>query len=116
MSSATDIAKAVKRVDAPKKVIGEATYAGEFFLPDMLYGWVVSSPIARGEISSVKDAEALALPGVHAVLTHLNAPALSQKDEDWQDDVAPGGVPSSPFKAPRSSIAVSPWPLWSRIR
>ena len=109
MSSATDIAKAVKRVDAPKKVIGEATYAGEFFLPDMLYGWVVSSPIARGEISSVKDAEALALPGVHAVLTHLNAPALSQKDEDWQDDVAPGGSPFKPFQS--AEVVYSGQPL-----
>lgn len=88
----------IERVDAPKKVTGEATYAAEFTAPGMLYGVVAPSPVARGRVKKVNSEQALLVDGVVNVLTHTNAPRLSTNDKDWQDDVAPGGSPFKPLQ------------------
>ncbi len=83
----------VSRVDGPAKVTGLAKYAGEFAAPDLAYGVVVSSAIAKGRIARIDSAAAEAVPGVVKVITHENRPATSQKPEDYQDAVAPPGAP-----------------------
>ncbi len=70
----TYIGKAVSRVDGPAKVTGAARYAGEHPVPDLTYGVVVSSAIARGAITRIDAAAALAVPGVVQVFTHENRP------------------------------------------
>ncbi len=56
------------RLDIPDKVDGSAEYALDVQLPDMLYGAVVYSPIAGGEIESFDAAAAENVPGVEAVV------------------------------------------------
>ena len=56
------------RVDGPDKVAGRARYAFEHQVDGAAYVWAVSSAIARGTIRSVDAAQALALPGVLAVM------------------------------------------------
>ena len=64
------------RVDAVAKVTGSARYAGEIPLPGKAYGYVLQSTIARGHITSIDTEQALAAPGVLAVITHQNAGRL----------------------------------------
>lgn len=84
------------RIDGPAKVTGLAKYAGEFAAPDLAYGFVVSSSIAKGRITGIDSAEAEAVPGVLKVLTHENRPRTAWRDKNFQDQVAP---PGSPFRA-----------------
>ena len=64
------------RVDGPDKVTGRARYAFEHQVDGAAYVWAVPSVIAKGTIRSVDASDALALPGVLAVLTPDNAPRL----------------------------------------
>jgi CO/xanthine dehydrogenase Mo-binding subunit len=68
------IGKPLPRPDAWEKVRGRPIYAGDFALPGMLYGRIVRSPYASARIVRIDTAEAAALPGVVAVLTHQDVP------------------------------------------
>ncbi|WP_288410680.1 xanthine dehydrogenase family protein molybdopterin-binding subunit [uncultured Sphingomonas sp.] len=69
------------RIEGPLKVTGQATYAAEFAVPGQVYGVVVGTSIATGRISSIDAAEALAAPGVLALVTHENAGPLGIGDD-----------------------------------
>ncbi len=98
MSHSTDyIGKPTSRVDGPAKVTGAAKYAAEYNVANLLYGYVVSSPIAKGKITKIDDAAVRALPGVHEVFTHENVPRFAFLDRSYKDDVAPGGAPFRPL-------------------
>ena len=89
------IGKPTSRVDGRAKVTGEAKYAAEFNVPNLTYGYVVSSEIAKGKITEIDVSEALLLPGVLQVFTHKNRPAIAWFDRSYKDEVA---VPGSPFR------------------
>lgn len=57
------------RVEGELKVSGEAKYAVDVTLPGMLWGKLLRSPIASGKIKRIDASKALALRGVHAVVT-----------------------------------------------
>jgi len=90
------IGQPISRVDGPDKVTGRAKYAAEFNVPNLTYGVVVSSAIAKGRIVAIDDRAALAQPGVLTVLTHLNRPKIARFDLFYKDQDAPAG---SPFRA-----------------
>ncbi|MEY2518623.1 MAG: xanthine dehydrogenase YagR molybdenum-binding subunit [Verrucomicrobiota bacterium] len=73
MSAAT-IGPARNRVDGRLKVTGAAKYSVEFEVPKCAHGWTVESNIARGKITAIDTRAAQAVPGVLAILTHLNMP------------------------------------------
>lgn len=58
------------KVDAKKLAQGKAVFADDFKLEGMLYGSLLTSPHAHARIKKIDTSKALALPGVHAVLTH----------------------------------------------
>jgi len=58
-----------KRKEDPRFIQGKGLYVDDVKLPGMLCGEVVRSPFAHARIVSINKEEALALPGVHAVLT-----------------------------------------------
>ncbi|HWO65074.1 MAG TPA: xanthine dehydrogenase family protein molybdopterin-binding subunit [Umezawaea sp.] len=66
------------RVDGPVKVTGAARYPSDVSLPGQAHAALVRSTIAAGRISRIDTSRALAAPGVLAVLTHENAPALAE--------------------------------------
>jgi xanthine dehydrogenase YagR molybdenum-binding subunit len=68
----------VDRVDGPLKVTGAAPYPSDFTFPGLTHAVVVQSTIAAGTIRGLDAAEAEAVPGVLAVITHENAPALAE--------------------------------------
>jgi xanthine dehydrogenase YagR molybdenum-binding subunit len=90
------IGAATSRIDGRAKVTGAAKYAGEFNVPNLVYGFVVESTIAKGRIVRIDTREALQVKGVVDVLTHQNRPPLADTDKAWKDDVAP--EKGSPFR------------------
>lgn len=64
------------RVDGKLKVTGGAKYFAEFDAPKMSYCVLVPSTIARGKITSIDTRAAANAPGVLAVYTHQNMPAV----------------------------------------
>lgn len=90
------VGQRISRVDGPDKVTGKARYAAEYAAPDLAYGWIVSSAIAKGKIEEIDEAAARAVPGVIDVLTHKNRPHIAWFDRSYRDDVAP---PGEPFRA-----------------
>src|SRR5918994_48648 len=57
------------RVEGEQKVGGKALYAVDVVLPDLLWVKAVRSPIPHGRIKRIDTTNALAIPGVKAVLT-----------------------------------------------
>ncbi|MEU3933804.1 xanthine dehydrogenase family protein molybdopterin-binding subunit [Streptomyces sp. NPDC029044] len=70
-----------ERREGREKVSGTARYAGEFHAPGRAQAWPVPAGVARGRVTGVDTAAALAVPGVIAVLTHENAPRLAEPDD-----------------------------------
>lgn len=93
----TYIGQSVSRIDGPAKVAGTARYAGDFSVPGLTYGVVVSSTIARGAITRIDAAAALAVPDVLQVFTHENRPRTAYLSSKWRDEVAPPGSPFRPL-------------------
>jgi xanthine dehydrogenase YagR molybdenum-binding subunit len=74
------IGEPLDRIDGPKKVTGTAPYAYEHQLEGVTYAFPIQSTIARGRIVSIDASAAEALPGVVAVISHMNAPRLASLD------------------------------------
>lgn len=70
------IGKPLTRIDGRAKVTGAARYAAEFNQPNQAYAVIVSSTVGLGRITGIDPAAAEHLPGVLAVISHLNAPRL----------------------------------------
>ena len=68
-SSKQVVGNPTPRVEGELKVSGEAKYAVDITRPGMLWGKLLRSPIASGKIKRIDASKALALPGVHAVVT-----------------------------------------------
>ena len=75
------IGKNIPRKNAGEIVTGGARYLGDIKMANLLHGKVLRSPYPHAIIKRVDKSKALALPGVHAVLTHEDVP-------DWK-----GGTP-----------------------
>lgn len=84
----------IDRVDGKAKVTGTATYAAEYKMQNIVYGFLVGSTVAKGRIKSLNTKSAEKAPGVLAVITHLNA--LKEPNYDTGKDPAKppaGGQP-----------------------
>ncbi|MCM2386966.1 xanthine dehydrogenase subunit D [Streptomyces albipurpureus] len=68
------IGESTLRPDGTLKVTGEFAYASDLWHEDMLWGHTLRSTVAHADIRSIDIGEALAIPGVHAVLTYADLP------------------------------------------
>ena len=75
--AAGGIGDAVLRKEDRKFVTGEGRYVDDLKLPAMLHAAFVRSPFGHARITSIDAAAALALPGVHAVLTNESLPVAT---------------------------------------
>ena len=66
-----------KRKEDPRFIQGKGLYVDDVKLPGMLCGELVRSPYAHARIISINKEKALALPGVHAVITAEDLKPLS---------------------------------------
>ncbi|MET9126610.1 molybdopterin cofactor-binding domain-containing protein [Streptomyces sp. NPDC004528] len=68
------IGESTLRPDGILKVTGEFAYSSDMWHEDMLWGQILRSTVAHAEIVSIDTSEALAQPGVYAVLTYDDLP------------------------------------------
>ncbi|MFI5628583.1 xanthine dehydrogenase family protein molybdopterin-binding subunit [Streptomyces sp. NPDC051664] len=68
------VGESTLRPDGILKVTGEFAYSSDMWHEDMLWGHTLRSKVAHAEIVSIDISEALATPGVHAVLTYDDLP------------------------------------------
>jgi xanthine dehydrogenase D subunit len=68
------VGESPRRPDGALKVKGEFSYSSDLWSEGMLWGATVRSPHPRARIRSIETVEALAMPGVLAVLTHEDVP------------------------------------------
>lgn len=73
----TMIGKPLARVDGRDKVTGRARYAAEFNQPNQAYAVIVNATVGLGRITGIDHAAVERIPGVVAVISHLNAPRLA---------------------------------------
>ncbi|SDJ72053.1 xanthine dehydrogenase family protein molybdopterin-binding subunit [Nonomuraea jiangxiensis] len=71
----------MNRIEGRVKVTGLATYAAEYPVEGVTYAYPVQSQVAKGRIARVDDREALAMPGVLAVLSSERPPELAPEAE-----------------------------------
>jgi CO/xanthine dehydrogenase Mo-binding subunit len=71
------IGRRVPKVDAIDKVTGRAQYGADILLPRKLVGKVLRSPHAHARITRIDTSQAAALPGVLAVITGNDLPAIT---------------------------------------
>ncbi|MGE5272424.1 MAG: xanthine dehydrogenase subunit D, partial [Verrucomicrobiota bacterium] len=74
-----------RRSDAVPKVTGEFAYSSDLQAAGMLWGKTVRSPHPHARIVSVDVTEALAMPGVRAVLTHDDVPGRKTYGLEFPD-------------------------------
>lgn len=68
------IGESTLRPDGILKVTGEFAYSSDMWHEDMLWGQILRSTVAHAEIVSIDTGEALAQPGVYAVMTYDDLP------------------------------------------
>jgi len=88
--SAALVGQPIARLDGPAKVTGSARYAAEFNQSGQAYAVVVGSTIGRGRITGIDADTVTGLPGVIAVISHLNAPRLDYGPHKGPIDPAVG--------------------------
>ena len=84
------VGERIKRREDANLLTGQAVFVDDIELPDMLQGAVLRSPHASARILSIDASTALALPGIHAVLTHADLGAANDTMPLLNDD--PGFV------------------------
>jgi xanthine dehydrogenase YagR molybdenum-binding subunit len=88
---------AVPRIDGRAKVTGQARYAAEIPEPDLVHGVVVNSTVARGHITTLRDAQARAVPGVLDILWHGHRPQSPQLQHYYREGDASSDLPFKPL-------------------
>jgi carbon-monoxide dehydrogenase large subunit len=74
----TAIGRAVPRVESRGKVTGGAAYAADIKLDGILWAKTVRCPFPHARIIGIDASKALALPGVHAVITGDDLPPATR--------------------------------------
>jgi len=91
----------VPRLEDAALLRGEGRYVDDIRLPNMLHAAFVRSPHAHAAIRGIDKTEALALPGVHAVLT------LEDLRPHLRNDRLVVGLPSPSYKQERNRPALA---------
>ena len=79
------IGETIVRADGIPKVKGEFAFSSDLSAPGMLWGHTVRSPHAHARITAIDIAEALTMPGVHAILTHADIPGEKSYGLEFRD-------------------------------
>jgi CO/xanthine dehydrogenase Mo-binding subunit len=77
------VGKSLPIHDVRQKLTGSLRYVGDLRLPGLLHAKLVLSEIAHGRILEIDSTEAEALPGVIAVFSHANSPAILYNSHKW---------------------------------
>src|SRR5215510_937040 len=67
------------RMGGVERVVGKGVYGIDLMLKDQLHGAILRSQYAHAKIVSIDTSEAKKIPGVHAVVTAADAPAIAKQ-------------------------------------
>ncbi len=105
MSTITEIrdgvGASVQRPDGIPKVKGELAYSSDMWADGMLWGATLRLPHPRACIRGIDISKALAVRGMHAVLTHEDVPGRKTLDSSI--------TTSRCWRSPRSATRASRW-------
>src|SRR5918912_1794196 len=90
----------VARLEDANLLTGHGRFVDDVNLPGTLAACFVRSPHAHARIRAVHRAAALALPGVHAVLTADDLPGRMARNQ------IPMLVPNPSIRTPRTQLAL----------
>jgi xanthine dehydrogenase YagR molybdenum-binding subunit len=82
------VGQPIDRVDGRLKVTGRAAYTADHNIPNLAFGVLVTSAIAKGRIASIDTTAAERVPGAIAILTHQSGLKLA-KDPAQVDPGSP---------------------------
>jgi xanthine dehydrogenase YagR molybdenum-binding subunit len=87
---APQIGQPHRRVDGRLKVTGQARYAAEHAVAGCAHGVLVTSTIAAGRLTHLDTQAASQVPGVLAIVSHLNSPRVPGYDHPQPDERVEG--------------------------
>jgi carbon-monoxide dehydrogenase large subunit len=70
------LGRRIRRLEDPRLITGRGRYTDDVHIPAMLYAGLVRSPVAHGLLRGIDAGAALALEGVHGLLTAADLTAL----------------------------------------
>ena len=76
MTTYSTIGQRTPIIEGQAKVMGKTRFGPDLQLPGLLHGRLVTSPHAHAKILDIDTSEALATPGVVAVLTAADLPNI----------------------------------------
>jgi xanthine dehydrogenase YagR molybdenum-binding subunit len=88
--SANAIGRPLVRVDGRAKVTGAVRYAAEFNQKGQAYAVIVGATVGIGRITQIDSTAVSRMPGVIAVIDHLNAPRLAYREHRGAIDPSVG--------------------------
>jgi aerobic carbon-monoxide dehydrogenase large subunit len=83
----------VKRKEDPRLITGSSIYVDDLSLPGMAHVAIVRSPHAHATITEIDSADALAMPGVVAVVTAQDLTTVLTSKYPVEEYEGPGGKP-----------------------
>lgn len=89
------LGESMARVDAAAKVTGEAKYADDYYMENMLVGSALRSEYPRARVLSIDTSEAEKLDGVVCIMTAADIPGtkkVGHLKRDWDVMVPVGGI------------------------
>ena len=79
------LGESAARPDGVPKVRGQFAFSGDMFAESMLWGHMVRSPHPAATIRGIDVSQALAIPGVRAVITSDDVPGRKTYGLDYPD-------------------------------
>ncbi len=79
------VGQSIPKVDAIEKVTGQSRFAEDLYLPDMVHAATVRSPHPYARLLDIDSKEALAIPGVLAVVTAKDIPGTNGFGKNFSD-------------------------------
>ena len=81
------VGQSVERLDAKAKATGEAKFTVDLALPGMVYTKYLRCPHAHARILSIDTSDAEKLPGIAAVVTHMDIVGKKLHNDTYDDCV-----------------------------
>ncbi|GAC1467462.1 MAG: molybdopterin-dependent oxidoreductase [Chloroflexota bacterium] len=83
----SQVGKRAPKVDAAKLATGRAAFGDDVQIRDMLHVKLLSSPHAHARIAQIDLSAALAMPGVHAAISHHDVPRIpyTSAGQSWPE-------------------------------
>jgi xanthine dehydrogenase YagR molybdenum-binding subunit len=100
------IGQGIDRLDGRLKVTGQAKYAVEHQVPEAAYGVMVLSTVPKGRIVAMDVDHVRRMPGVLAVMTHLNAPRLPKQKEGGKSGGKEQSKPDQKKQPPNPKLSL----------